>query len=350
MRFLVLGLGGIGQRHVRNLRTILGDDAEIFAYRVLRNSPTLTDRLAVEDKVNVEEKYGITVVSDFEAGLALKPDAVLICNPSSLHVPMAMAAAEAGCHLFIEKPLSHNEDDVQKLIDLVESRGLVTLVGYQLRFHPVLRRLESLLKEHAIGKVTAVRIEVGEYLPGWHTYEDYRQMYASRADLGGGVILSQIHELDYIYWLFGLPQKLFALGGHLSDLEIDVEDTASILMECVVDGRAVPVHLHQDYLQRPPSRTCEVIGSAGKILLDFNALSVTQYGAEGQLEVHDSFEGFERNELFLDEMKHFLACVRHEETSLVTVREGAQSLRMALAAKESLATGSIQNLGGDPDE
>lgn len=346
MRLLVVGLGGIGQRHVRNLRTLLGDSVEIYAYRVRRTSPTLTDRLTVEEKVDVEEKYGIMVLTDFDEALALKPDAVLICNPSSLHVPIALAAANAGSHLFVEKPISHNQDHVQELIDLVESRGIVTLVGYQLRFHPCLRRLKSLLDEHAVGKVTAVRIEVGEYLPGWHTYEDYRQMYASRADLGGGVILSQIHELDYVYWLFGLPQRLFAVGGHLSDLEIDVEDTASILMECEVDGRAIPVHLHQDYLQRPPSRTCEVVGSAGKILVDFHALSVTQYGADGEIAVRDSFEGFDRNELFLNEMRHFLACLRHEETSLVTVREGAQSLRMALAAKESLAMGCIRTLGG----
>jgi predicted dehydrogenase len=235
---------------------------------------------------------------------------------------------------------------VQELIELAEERELVTLVGYQLRFHPCVRRLRSLLEEHAIGKVMAVRAEVGEYLPGWHTYEDYRQMYASRADLGGGVILSQIHELDYIYWLFGLPEEIFALGGHLSDLEIDVEDTASVLMKCNVDGRAIPVHLHQDYVQRPPSRTCEVVGSAGKILVDFHALSVVQYDEDGEVAVQESFAGFDRNELFLDEMKHFLACLRHEETSLVSVREGAQSLRMALAAKKSIATGNIQRLGG----
>jgi predicted dehydrogenase len=346
MRLLMVGLGGIGQRHVRNLRTLLGDSAEIYAYRVRRTSPTLTDRLTVDEKSNVEEKHGIKVVTDLHGALALAPDAVLICNPSSLHMPVALAAAKAGCALFIEKPLSHDAEHVQELIDLVEDRGLVTLVGYQLRFHPCLRRLRSLLEEHAVGRVMAVRIEVGEYLPGWHTYEDYRQMYASRADLGGGVILSQIHEFDYVYWLFGLPQRLFALGGHLSDLEIDVEDAASILMECVVDGRPIPVHLHQDYVQRPPSRTCEVIGSAGKILLDFNALAVTQYGAEGQVVVDDSFEGFERNELFLDEMKHFLACLRGEEASLVTVREGAQSLRMALAAKKSLMTGDIETFEG----
>lgn len=350
MKLVVVGLGGIGQRHVRNLRALLGDTAEIYAYRVRRTSPTLTDRLTVENGLSVEEKYGITVLMDFDEALALGPDAVLICNPSSLHMPIALAAAKAGCALFIEKPLSHNEEQVGELIDTAERRGLVTLVGYQMRFHPCLRRVQSLLAGQAIGDVIAARIEVGEYLPGWHTYEDYRQMYASRADLGGGVILSQIHELDYIYWLFGLPTRLFALGGHLSDLEIDVEDTASILMECVVDGRAIPVHLHQDYVQRPPSRTCEVIGTAGKILMDFNALTVRQYGADGRVEVDDSFEGFQRNDLFLDEMKHFLACIKGDEVSRVTAKDGAQSLRMALAAKESIATGRVQLLQGARDE
>ena len=193
-----------------------------------------------------------------------------------------------------------------------------------------------------------MHVEVGEYLPGWHTYEDYRQMYASRADLGGGVILSQIHELDYVYWLFGPPRRVFALGGHLSSLEIDVEDVACALFECVVDGRAVPVHVHQDYLQRPPSRGCKVIGDAGKVLVDLQELSVTVFDEQGGLAEASDFAGFQRNELFLSEAKHFLACLKGEEAPQVTVRDGAQSLRMALAAKESLATGQVVELGREP--
>ena len=140
-----------------------------------------------------------------------------------------------------------------------------------------------------MGRIVAVRAEVGEYLPGWHPYEDYRQMYASRAELGGGVVLSQIHEIDYIYWLFGMPRRVMAIGGHLSSLEIDVEDTASILMECVVDGRPIPVHLHQDYVQRPPSRTCQVIGDEGKILVDFRNLCVKHFDGSGSLAAETSF-------------------------------------------------------------
>ena len=150
---------------------------------------------------------------------------------------------------------------------------------------------------------------VGEYLPGWHPYEDYRAMYAARADLGGGVILTQIHEFDYLYSLFGLPRRLFAIGGHLSNLEIDVEDVASTLMEFNVDGRILPVHLQQDYLQRPVSRSCEVLGSRGKVLMDLPSTSVTRYDGEAGRRQPDLAD-WNRNEAYQDELRHFLDCVQ----------------------------------------
>jgi predicted dehydrogenase len=344
MKVLIVGLGGIGQRHVRNLRTLLGSEVDIIAYRTRRLRQVLTDQLQIEPGTDLEEKYQIQAYEDLDRALAQRPDAAFICNPSSRHMPVALSAAKAGCHLFIEKPLSHSYDGVEELISLVEDHHLVALIGYQMRFHPCLQHLHSLIRQQTIGRVLAARVEVGEYLPGWHSYEDYRQMYASRRDLGGGAILSQIHELDYLYWLFGMPRRVFALGGHLSSLEIDVEDTASILMEYMVDGLPVPVHVHQDYVQRPPSRTCQVIGDQGKILLDFHGPSVKIFDGVGQLAESRAFEGFQRNQLFLDELKHFLACVKGDETPKVTVRDGGQSLRMALAAKESLATGDVVRL------
>ena len=269
---------------------------------------------------------------------------MLVCNPSSLHLAVALRSAQAGCALFIEKPLSNSADRVIELIETVESASIVGLVGYQMRFHPNLLRVRALLDAGAIGRVVAVRIQVGEYLPGWHTYEDYRQMYASRADLGGGVVLSQIHELDYVYWLFGMPKRVFALGGHLTRLELDVEDVASILLECFIDERVVPVHVQQDYIQRPPSRTCEVIGDAGKIIVDFRQLSLTAFDADGNVTETSSNPGFERNQLFLDEMQHFLACLKGNEAPRVTVRDGARSLSIALGAKQSIETGQVVDL------
>jgi predicted dehydrogenase len=353
MKILIAGLGGIGQRHLRNLRTLLGAGAEIRAVDPRRNIPVLTDQLQVEAGATLEAKYDLHIYPDLEPALAWKPEVVFVCNPTSEHVPTALLAAQAGCHLFIEKPLSHSLGQVDELINLGESRSLTAVVGYQMRFHPCLQRLHALVQEKKVGWILSVRAEIGEYLPGWHSYEDYRQMYASRQDLGGGVILSQIHELDYLYWLFGLPRSVYALGGHLSSLEVDVEDTAEILMGYDVDGRSFPVSLHEDYLQRPPRRICEVIGDKGKILVNLAALSVDMFDGEGKQVEATSHSGFQRNQMFLDELKYFLASLRGSPGSgtgqgttgpLVTVREATHSLSMALAAKESLATGKVVNL------
>ena len=338
MKALFIGLGGIGQRHLRNLRVLAGRDLQVAAYRVRRQQAVLTDQLQIYGGESLEKKYSVTTFSDLEKALAWGPKIAFICNPSSYHLPVAMAAAQAGCHLFIEKPLSHDLVGTEELATLLEHQGLIGLVAYQMRFHPCIRSIHRILTEHGIGKIISASAEVGEYLPGWHPYEDYRQMYASRRDQGGGVILSQIHEMDYLYSLFGTPSRLFALGGHLSSLEIDVEDTASILMEYHVDGRNIPVHLYQDYVQRPPSRGLKIIGEGGKINADFRSLTLEHY-QEGDLVHCERHEGFERNTLFLDEMRHFLSCVRGQEKPLVSIRDGAQSLRMALAAKESIQSG-----------
>ncbi|HEY5159261.1 MAG TPA: Gfo/Idh/MocA family oxidoreductase [Anaerolineales bacterium] len=344
MKVLMMGLGGIGQRHLRNLRTILGMNVEICAFDPRSNPPVLTDQLQVEQGVDLAGKYNLRIFVDLELALAQKPDIAFICNPTSMHIPSAIRAAQEGCHLFVEKPLSHNMERVEELISLVEKCDLKAVVGYQMRFHPCLQRLHDLVQERKIGRVLSVRAEIGEYLPGWHTYEDYRQMYASRRDLGGGVILSQIHEMDYLFWLFGLPRSVYALGGHLSSLEVDVEDTADILMECTQDGHPVPVNLHEDYLQRPLSRRCELIGDAGKIIVDLPALKVDVFDGQGKQIESQSYEGFQRNRLFLDEMKCFLDHLQGKPTPLVDLRTGTQSLRMALAARESLETRKVIEL------
>jgi predicted dehydrogenase len=353
MKILMVGLGAIGQRHIRNLRKLMGADLEILAYRFRNKSKVLTDDLKIEDDGNLEDKYNVRTYTDLDQALSQKPDAVFICNPSSLHIPIALKAAQAGCHLFIEKPLSHNMDQVEELINLVESHNSIAVVGYQMRFNPCLQRLHAILQEQIIGRVLSVRVEVGEYLPGWHTYEDYRHTYASKQDLGGGALLSQIHEMDYLYWMFGLPRRVYALGGHLSSLEIDVEDIVETLMEYELESHRIPVSVHQDFLQRPPHRTCEVIGDHGKILVNLASLNVDMFDGGGKQVEAASYAGFQRNQMFLDELKYFIASLRGSPDSstgqrtqgpLVSVREAVYSLRMALAAKESLVTGKVVDL------
>ena len=190
MKFLVAGLGGIGQRHVRNLRQLYGDDCEIVAYRTRGASMVLTDKLEVGASSGLEERYGIKAFTDLDAALAEKPDAALICNPTRSHISVALAAARAGCHLMIEKPVADSSEGLDELAALLRANKLVCMVAYQMRFHPCIELLGQVIKNDQIGKPMAARATVGEYLPGWHPYEDYRQMYASREALGGGVVLT----------------------------------------------------------------------------------------------------------------------------------------------------------------
>jgi predicted dehydrogenase len=344
MKILIAGLGGIGQRHFRNLITVLGDPGLIRAVDPRPNIPVLTDKLQVEANATLEGKYGLEIYPDLDAGLSWHPDAVFICTPTSMHIPTALSAVHAGCHVFIEKPLSHNLEKVDVLLEQVEKHRLLAFMGYQMRFHPSLKRLHELMIERKIGNILSVRADIGEYLPGWHTYEDYRQMYASRLDLGGGVILSQIHEMDYLYWMFGLPTSIYTLGGQLSQLELDVEDTAEILMNFSAEKRSYPVSLHVDYVQRPPSRSCQVLGDSGKITLDLVNPVVTVYDEKGMEIEKSSYLEFQRNEMFLNEVSSFLDALAGKSTPLVGLRDGMQSLRMAMAAKESLSTGKVVEL------
>src|ERR1700733_4842501 len=277
MKILMVGLGGIGQRHTRNLRAILGESAEFIAYRVRRQTHVVTPTMGADSTRNVEEEYGIRVFPSLDAALAENPAIAFICNPSNLHVQATLACIRAGCDVFVEKPLSDSMVGIDELVRAAVEQKRIAMVGYQLRFHPCLRKLAETVHSGALGNLLGVRATIGEYLPAWHPYEDYRQMYAARADLGGGVVLSQIHEFDFLYSLFGLPDSVYAIGGHWSELEIDVEDTASILMESSVNGRPLPIQLHQDYLQSPPNRQCEVIGDRGRTVMDLQAQTVTTY-------------------------------------------------------------------------
>jgi predicted dehydrogenase len=325
-RFLVMGCGSIGKRHIGNLL-----DAEA--------GTVLAHDVRVDRAEGVRSRFGVKVFTDLDAAFACDPQVALVTAPTSLHVPLALRAAEHGCHLFIEKPLAHCRNGVNRLVEEVRDRRLVTLVGCNLRFHPGLRAVKRLLDENAIGRVVAVRAEVGQYLADWHPYEDYRQGYSARHDLGGGVILDAIHELDYTRWLLGPVRSVVCFAGKLSHLEVQTEDTAAVLLR-FASGAVGEVHL--DYVQRAYSRTCQVIGDEGTIRWDYGAGEVRIFRAASKSwEVMPDLAGWQPNQMYVDELAHFLRCLDGEEKSTLGVFDAARVLDVALAAKASAESGRV---------
>lgn len=344
-RVLFIGLGGIGQRHLRNLRASFGDQIQVDAFRVRRERTLLDDTLRVVPDSDVELALNVQVFTDLERALARSPELVFVTNPSSLHVPVALSAARAGAHVFIEKPLSHSLQDTELLAEVLDQSGRQGFVAYQLRRHPGFKLLRDRLFEGTIGAPLCVRAEVGEYLPGFHPYEDYRRMYASRRELGGGVTLSQIHEIDLLYALFGMPERVFAFGGKISSLEVDVDDLTSAVLEFRrKDGGRVIGELHQDFFQRPPSRSLCIVGERGRLQWSLSEKNFSRWDAAGDRVEFADYTEYPRNQAFQDELSYFMSCIQQGERPDVDVRAGAASLRIALALLSSQASGAAVSL------
>lgn len=321
MKFLIAGLGSIGRRHLRNL--LAQGEQDIVLYRT--HQSTLPD----------EELAPFPCESSLEAALAHRPQAVIVANPTALHLQVAIPAAQAGCHLLLEKPISHSLEGLEQLEQALHQGGGKTLVGFQFRFHPTLRQAAELLKAGAIGKPLSARAHWGEYLPGFHPWEDYRNSYAARDDLGGGVILTLCHPLDYLGWLLGEAENLWAFAGKLSRLEIAVEDTAEIGLQFRSGAFG---SLHLDYTQRPASHTLEISGENGRLCWENASGKLSLYRADAEAPQWEDFlppQGFERNHLFLEEMRHFIAVAQGLEQPVCDYWQGKRSLRWALAAHAS---------------
>lgn len=328
-KIFVLGCGSIGRRHIANLLALgVGD--------VLAYDPD-SDRRA-----EIEARFSIPTVDTIEKGWKADPDAALIAAPTNLHIPLAVEAAKHSCHLFIEKPLSHCLEGVDELLSTVASRKLIAMVGCNMRFHHGPSTIKRLLGQNAIGAVNSAIIDTGQYLPDWHPEEDYRTGYSAKASLGGGVVLDAIHEIDYARWLFGDVSEVCAQGGKLSSLEIETEDTANILMK-TVSGPSVFIHL--DYLQRAYWRSCKVVGEEGTIHWDINQASVRLYSASDQC-WHEYPEpgGFTINQMYLDELEHFMGCLNGDETPSLGLTDAKGVLELALAIKDSMRTGKSRRL------
>ena len=323
MKALVVGGGSIGMRHLNNLVSLgVGPLALV--------EPDARKCSAVSAGGNID------YFASLSEGLDWDPDFVVIATPSSLHVDQALEAAKRGCHLFIEKPLSISDNGLDELQKEIAKQNLVSLVGCNMRFHPGPSKLKMLLNQGEFGKVLFARIHTGSYLPSWRPDNDYRLSYSANSSLGGGCILDCIHEIDLAMWYLGGVREVYCRAEHISSLEMDVEDVAFLLLKHL-NGALSEVHL--DYVQRTYERGCHIVGEEGSIFWDFNEALVRWYDAsENQWKIFRQNEGWQLNQMYIDEMSHFLRCLKLREKSMLPVSEAIGLMNVVFAAKRSAAS------------
>ena len=186
-------------------------------------------------------------------------------------------------------------------INTVKDNKVGFFVSYQRRFHPLIGRLRSVLDGNKIGKLMSVRVAVSSYVPDWHPYEDFHDLYACRSNLGGGVLRTESHEIDMIALLFGLPEQIFSIGGCRGKFDIDVEDSANLLF----DYSSFSVQMSLCFMQKKQERSFKFFGQDGWVELDLikQKLTVYRYDSEG-VDVYENI--VDNDKLFQLQVNYFL--------------------------------------------
>lgn len=324
---LVVGSGSIACRHMANLRLLL-PKAEVGCVSASGRILEVNDTPAT-----------ICLVS-FEKALAWKPDMAVIASPAPMHLAHAAALLETGIAVLIEKPLSDSLARHDAVVEqLVPWRDRIE-VAYNLRYLSSCRHMRTLLAEQVLGGIYSIHIDLGQYLPDWRPQSDYRRNVSANRALGGGVLLELSHEFDYLIHLFGHFSRVFCVIGHSGALDIDVEDSADMLLTRA-DG--VVAQLHMDFLQRKATRRCKVIGQRGNLHWDLISNSITLETAAAQ-ETLFAEPVFDRNEMYLELLRGFIDMSQGLAVPRIRYEDGLAVLRMVDAMRRSSETGLPVNL------
>lgn len=329
-RAVVIGCGSIGQRHISNLRRL--GIAEIFALRTREGVAKELD-----SSLEVKEITGWADLSKIE------PDIAIISNPTSLHHETIERCLPYVRGLFIEKPLTASLEGVPELLRQMSMRKIVTFVGYNLEFHPAVKAVRQFLKSECAGRALIFQCQVGQWIEDWHPEEDYRNAYFARKDLGGGVLLTLIHELHMAMQFLGAANKIACLLPKYDALPVDVDVVADVMIDHCNSGVS---QIHLDMIQRPAQRRGVVSCERGWISYNLlgNSVFAQTVDQSKPVEIWNDPD-YKINDSYLEQMDAFLNCVRegrirHENDA----RRATESLAVAVSALASAGSNSLMEI------
>jgi predicted dehydrogenase len=317
MNIIFFGLGSIGKRHFRNLLSI-SRDFNYYAYRV-RNNPLPDDF----------EK--ITIIDDLRKIKSLKIDLAIISSPPSVQDDIVNFVVKNSIHFFVEKPVGVDYVKLHDLLKLVQQKKIISMVGFNLRFHPIHGEIKEIIKDNCLGNIVSVRSMVGQYLPDWHPDEDYSKGYSANSHLGGGVLLDLIHEIDFVYSLFGEFLDYKSFFGKFSSLDSDSEDIAEIIIKF---KSSVIGSIRLDYIQHFPQRSGQIIGENATLFYDLIKCKIEIYDKNGLI-LSKKFDHFDRNEMYLTQMELLIESINNKVFIENDFESGLKVLKLVNDLKNS---------------
>lgn len=339
MKVIVVGAGSIGRRHIGNLLKLDRD------LQVGVAEPSETSRDAVR------ETWGLEPLPSLESALERESyDAALVCTPNHLHIPQAKILAEAGCHLFVEKPLCLDREEALGLVPILERSGVVLMVGCNLRFHPGVSALVEVLRSGKIGRPLYARAQFAHYLPNWRPGQNYRRTYSARKEQGGGILLDDIHEPDYLCWLLGDVTRVSGFLPTIGDLDVDVEDVADYIMW---HGDRLYSHVHADYLRRDKIRGCELVGTEGSVVWQSRKknpeiVDVKLFDATlGKWKTVFFNDTYDLNAQYLDEIDYFFGSIQEGRKPMNGVDQAIRLMNVLDKVRQADRSGLVQEVRQD---
>jgi predicted dehydrogenase len=330
-KILFIGLGSIGQRHLRILIKLLGRKKyEFYSYKSSLKNIVINDKLKTKKVKSLTDFYKIKSI-DLGEITKHKFDIVYITNPAHLHIHFAIKFAKFGANIFIEKPLSSNLKKIALLSKIAKKNKIKICVGYQFRFHPGVQYIKKKIKNNKLGKIVSGKFHFGEYLPLMQKFKHYTKTNMARRSEGGGAILSLSHEIDLVRYLIGEPKILSKSKKKLSKLKINVEDS---LIAKLRYKKNLVIDLEVNFLDNPPKHFIHLNFEYGNIFCDFIKKNIIYVDNNRKIKKKIILKNFKRNTMFIDQSKNFINSIKHNKKNLSDLKEGIKTLKLCLLLKK----------------
>jgi predicted dehydrogenase len=304
MNVLIVGLGSIGRKHVKALRSL---DQEFKIY-------------ALRSDLNAEKEVEIVNIFTLE-DVDLTFNFAIICNPTHLDSKLIEELALKNIPLIIEKPILDKLDDAGKLTRILREKQLRTYVACNLRFHPCILYLKNKMDSEKM-VINELNVYCGSFLPDWRNVKDFRTSYSANVNMGGGVHLDLFHELDYTTWIFGFPNKSNVVLRNVSTLNINAFDYANYILE--YENFTASIVLN--YYRRKPKRVIEVVTDEDTLTIDLINNNIRNDSGECIY----SLENFMIQDTYSAQLKYFISCIKNNEVPMNSFTESLENLKICL--------------------
>lgn len=333
MKFLIIGLGSMGKRRIRNLQ-------------FLKAGEIIGIDLREDRRKEVEEKYSIRTFADFDEAMKENPDVLIISTPPDLHTKYALIAAKNNKHFFTEASVVC--DGMDELIQICKNKNIISAPSCTMRFHPTIKKIKELANNGGIGKPLAFIYHSGQYLPDWHPWEDYRKFYVSKRATGAAREIVPF-ELTWLTWAFGGIKKISCFKDKLSDLEADIDDTYQIILKF---ENNILGHMMIDVISRVSDRSLKIFCENGVIFWEWGK-SIKVYNAKNKKWTEHKekkgtiVKGYDekiKEEPYIEEMETFLDAVKGKINYPYSLEDDENILKVLEASEKSSDKGKHKSI------